>query len=130
MHLLSLSSNTQEHTLPGGATFSAKHKITHVELVAAALQGSRTLKSAILTCHFPSFSCRHIPTHTPKRQRLLSPLSSASGFIILFNYFLCLLVKRLKMPLVCLHLHSILKYIYTCRECLLIYFIFPSLLVE
>lgn len=98
------------------ATFSAKHRITHVVLVAAALHGSRTLKSAILTCHFPSFSCRHIPTHTPKRQRLLSPLSSGSGSIILFNYFLRLLVKRLKMPLVCLHLHSFLKYIYTCRE--------------
>lgn len=89
-----------------GTTFSAKHRITHVELVAAALRGSRTLKSATLTCHFPSFSCRHIPTHTPKRQRLLSPLPSGNSFIILFNYSLCLLVKKLKIPLVCLLLHS------------------------
>lgn len=79
-----------------GAAFSPWHRITRVELVASALRGSRTQKSAILT-YFPSFCCRHIPpTHTPKTQWLLSPLSSGSPFIILFNYFICLLVKMLR----------------------------------
>lgn len=65
-----------KHTLPVVCHLQP----THVELIAAALRGFRKLKSAFLTCHLPSFSCRHIPTHTPKRQQLLSPLSSGGSF--------------------------------------------------
>lgn len=47
---------------------------------------------------FPRLAVGTWPPTLLKRQRLLLSVSSGSGFIILFNYFLCLLVKRLKMP--------------------------------
>lgn len=125
IHLLSQSFRSRHSSC--GATFSAR--ITHVELIAAALRRSRTLKNAILTCHFLSFSCRHTLTHAPKRQRLLSPLSSGGSFIVLFNYFLCLLVKKAENS-TCKSAFTQRQVIFEYIYCLILAFFFSFLLVE
>lgn len=98
----------QAHTLPVVQHFQPSG--THVELIVAT-QGSQTLKkNAILTCYFHLFSCRHTPTHTPKRLHLLSPLSSGDTFIFLFNGSVSFLVMEPEMQLACLHLRSIKQF--------------------
>lgn len=61
---------------------------------------------------FPHLAVGTWPPTLLKRQRLLSSVSSGGGFIILLNYFLCLLVKNLKMPR---STKWLLEFIYTCR---------------
>lgn len=51
------------------------------------------MEGAVFTCHLPSFSCRLIYPHTPKTQRLLSPLSSTSHLLFRFTTF-CLSLSR------------------------------------
>lgn len=59
---------------------TANHNITLVASENPPIAGSRTLKSAILTCHFPLFSCRHISSHTLKAKWLHLQLSSLQQF--------------------------------------------------
>lgn len=59
---------------------TANHNITLVASENLPIAGSRTLKSAILTCHFPLFSCRHISSHTLKAKLLRLQLSSLQQF--------------------------------------------------
>lgn len=96
--------------------FSAKQRMACTELIASSEPEHQKVPFRLVI--FPHLAVGTWPPTLLKRQRLLSSVSSGSGFIILFNYVLspCQEVENATQHQV------VYEFIYTCRVDLAIFF--------